>query len=121
MEVSGRTYPVECTIVRWVKTMMTKKMNLNTAIIRAVDEILATPGAGDTLVFLPGEREIRHAAEALRKHAISGIRKFCRCSRGLSVAEQDRVFKPGAARRIILATNVAETSLTVPRHSLCHR
>ncbi len=91
-----------------------EEINLNAAIIRAVDEVLATPGAGDALVFLPGEREIRHAAEALRKHAIPNTEILSLFAR-LSVAEQDRVFKPGAARRIILATNVAETSLTVPR------
>jgi ATP-dependent helicase HrpA len=76
-------------------------------------------GAGDILVFLPGEREIREAADHLRKHLASQrtggpqaeiLPLFAR----LSQAEQDRVFNAGNGRRIVLATNVAETSLTVP-------
>ncbi|MBU6292702.1 MAG: ATP-dependent RNA helicase HrpA, partial [Burkholderiales bacterium] len=70
-------------------------------------------GPGDILVFLPGEREIRDAAEALRKHhppQVDILPLFAR----LSAQEQERVFKPTNARRIVLATNVAETSLTVP-------
>ena len=66
------------------------------------------------LVFLPGEREIRDAAEVLRKHHPSGTELLPLYSR-LSAAEQDKVFRPGGGRRIVLATNVAETSLTVPR------
>ena len=114
LEVSGRMFPVDIHYRAMGDDDDKEEVNLNAAIIRAVDEILATPGAGDTLVFLPGEREIRHAAEALRKHAIPNTEILSLFAR-LSVAEQDRVFKPGAARRIILATNVAETSLTVPR------
>ena len=115
LEVSGRMFPVDIHYrPMGANEEDDEEINLNTAIIRAVDEILATPGAGDTLVFLPGEREIRHAAEALRKHAIPNTEILSLFAR-LSVAEQDRVFKPGPARRIILATNVAETSLTVPR------
>ena len=71
------------------------------------------------LVFLPGEREIREAAEHLRKHLAKQARggpqpRSCRCSRACRRPEQDRVFEPGNGRRIVLATNVAETSLTVP-------
>src|SRR5207253_10962158 len=65
------------------------------------------------LVFLPGEREIREAAEALRKRHPPGTEILPLYAR-LSVEEQERVFKPGAARRLVLATNIAETSLTVP-------
>ena len=65
------------------------------------------------LVFLPGEREIREAAEALRKHHPPGVEILPLFAR-LSAEEQDRVFEPRSARRIVLATNVAETSLTVP-------
>ncbi len=84
-----------------------------TAILDATDE-LARLGSGDILVFLPGEREIRDAAEALRKHHPPGTEILPLFSR-LSVAEQDAIFKPTQAlRRIVLATNVAETSLTVP-------
>ncbi|MEO5862463.1 MAG: ATP-dependent RNA helicase HrpA, partial [Burkholderiales bacterium] len=114
IEVSGRMYPVDVHYRPMGEDDDDEEINLNTAIIRAVDELLATPGAGDALVFLPGEREIRYAAEALRKHAIANTEILALFAR-LSVPEQDRVFNPGAARRIILATNVAETSLTVPR------
>ena len=68
---------------------------------------------GDVLVFLPGEREIRDTAEVLRKHHPKGIEVLPLFAR-LSAAEQDKVFKTGAQRRVVLATNVAETSLTVP-------
>jgi ATP-dependent helicase HrpA len=92
--------------------------DLNDAIADAVDELWRDGGAGDILVFLPGEREIREAADHLHKHlaqAHKGIRPeilplFAR----LSQQEQERVFEAGNGRRIVLATNVAETSLTVP-------
>ena len=92
--------------------------DLNVAIADAVDELWRGAGAGDILVFLPGEREIREAADHLRKHLAHDPRRrtseilplFAR----LSQAEQDRVFETGGAPRIVLATNVAETSLTVP-------
>jgi ATP-dependent helicase HrpA len=87
--------------------------DLNQAILDATDE-LAREGPGDILVFLPGEREIRDVAEALRKHHPPGTEILPLFSR-LSVAEQDAIFRPTQAlRRIVLATNVAETSLTVP-------
>src|SRR5207245_657455 len=83
------------------------------ALADAVDE-LSREGPGDILVFLPGEREIRDAADTLRRHGMRHAEILPLYAR-LSAAEQDRVFKPGAQRRIVLATNVAETSLTVPR------
>ncbi|MBZ0095060.1 MAG: ATP-dependent RNA helicase HrpA, partial [Sulfuricella sp.] len=86
--------------------------DLEEAILDAVDEVTRT-GSGDILIFLPGEREIRDTAEALRKHHPAGAEILPLFAR-LSAAEQERVFKPGGARRIVLATNVAETSLTVP-------
>lgn len=122
IEVSGRLYPVE---VRYRPVVDINKKDderdLYDAIVDAADE-LARLGSGDILVFLPGEREIREAAEALRKHALArpGLSSahapeilplFSR----LSASDQDRIFKPsGGQRRIVLATNVAETSLTVP-------
>jgi len=126
IEVSGRTYPVE---MRWrpiekedvtanakpIPAAQAKKdeaLDLTTAILDATDE-LARLGSGDILVFLPGEREIRDTAEALRKHHPPGTEILPLFSR-LSVAEQDAIFKPSHQRRIVLATNVAETSLTVP-------
>ncbi|HEX4510420.1 MAG TPA: ATP-dependent RNA helicase HrpA [Burkholderiaceae bacterium] len=107
--VSGRLFPVE---IRWRPFEEARDYGLNDAIADAVDE-LWRQGPGDVLVFLPGEREIRDAAEALRKHHPPGVEILPLFAR-LSQAEQDRVFEPGAAPRIVLATNVAETSLTVP-------
>ncbi len=86
--------------------------DLMDAIVDAVDE-LCREGSGDVLVFLPGEREIREAAEALRKHHPPHTEILPLFAR-LSAEEQARVFKPSNARRLVLATNVAETSLTVP-------
>ena len=115
IEVSGRLHPVEVRY-RPLDARDRDDTDLNDAIADAVDEV-ARLGPGDVLVFLPGEREIREAAEALRKHHPPGAREmreilplFAR----LSAAEQERVFKPHPGRRIVLATNVAETSLTVP-------
>jgi ATP-dependent helicase HrpA len=113
IEVSGRLYPVEVRYRPIADEDDTDDRTLMDAIVDAVDE-LAGVGRGDVLVFLPGEREIREAAEALRKHhppATEILPLFAR----LSVEEQERVFRPGGSgRRIVLATNVAETSLTVP-------
>ncbi len=129
IEVSGRLYqvevryrPVERDLVQGAAPDPSKpqpkaaaareKRDLMDAVVDAVDE-LCRIGSGDVLVFLPGEREIRDAAEALRKHHpphVDILPLFAR----LSVEEQERVFKTGNARRIVLATNVAETSLTVP-------
>ncbi|MDA8107090.1 MAG: ATP-dependent RNA helicase HrpA [Betaproteobacteria bacterium] len=117
IEVSGRLYPVE---VRYRPVAGDKEDTTREeeeqALAAAVDEA-CREGPGDVLVFLPGEREIRDAAEVLRKHhpAAAGAREIVPLYGRLSAAEQDRVFRPGAARRIVLATNVAETSLTVPR------
>jgi len=107
--VSGRLFPVE---QRWRPFEESREYGLNEAIADAVDE-LWRGGPGDVLVFLPGEREIREAAEVLRKHHPPGVEILPLFAR-LSQAEQDRVFETGAAPRIVLTTNVAETSLTVP-------
>ncbi|MCW7537810.1 ATP-dependent RNA helicase HrpA [Aquabacterium sp. A7-Y] len=107
--VSGRLYPVE---QRWRPFEEDRDYDLNNAIADAVDE-LWREGSGDVLVFLPGEREIRDAAEHLRRHHPPGVEILPLFAR-LSQQEQDRVFETGGARRIVLATNVAETSLTVP-------
>ncbi|HEX7686764.1 MAG TPA: ATP-dependent RNA helicase HrpA, partial [Burkholderiaceae bacterium] len=109
LHVSGRTFPVE---QRYRPFEESREYGLNEAIADAVDE-LWRQGPGDVLVFLPGEREIRDAAEALRKHHPPGVDILPLFAR-LSQAEQDRVFETGGAPRIVLATNVAETSLTVP-------
>ena len=114
IEVSGRVYPVE---VRYrplaARGDVEDEQSLVDGILEAVDELAREPGRGDILVFLPGEREIREAAEALRLHHPAGVELLPLYAR-LSFEEQQRVFRTGGARRIVLATNVAETSLTVP-------
>ncbi|KFX81487.1 ATP-dependent helicase, partial [Ralstonia solanacearum] len=112
IEVSGRLYPVEVRYRPVQRDEKDKERDLYDGIVDAVDE-LAREGAGDVLIFLPGEREIREAAEALRKHHPAHTEILPLFAR-LSVQEQERVFRPSNARRIVLATNVAETSLTVP-------
>src|SRR6185437_7913685 len=113
IEVSGRLYPVE---VRYRPVggdaEDTTRDEEEAALADAVDE-LCREGSGDVLVFLPGEREIRDAADTLRRRGPKGLEILPLYAR-LSTAEQDRVFKPGKQRRVVLATNVAETSLTVP-------
>jgi len=111
IEVSGRLFPVEVRY-RPVQEDEDGELDENEAIVDAVDET-ARAGLGDVLVFLPGEREIREAAEALRKHHPPQTEILPLYAR-LSAQEQERVFKVHAGRRIVLATNVAETSLTVP-------
>ena len=115
IQVSGRLFPVE---QRWRPFEETRERDLNVAIADAVDELWSGGSGGDILVFLPGEREIREATDHLHKHLSHDPRR--RASEilplyaRLSQAEQDRVFETGGAARIVLATNVAETSLTVP-------
>jgi ATP-dependent helicase HrpA len=112
IEVSGRLYPVELRYRPVRDEDDADDRTLMDGIVDAVDE-LAGVGRGDVLVFLPGEREIREAAEALRKHHPPATEILPLYAR-LSVEDQERVFRPGGGRRIVLATNVAETSLTVP-------
>jgi ATP-dependent helicase HrpA len=114
--VSGRTFPVE---MRYRPFEEKRDYDLNSAIADGVDELWSNPSQqGDILVFLPGEREIREAADHLRAHlshspVLRGAEVLPLFAR-LSQAEQDRVFDSHNGRRIVLATNVAETSLTVP-------
>ncbi|QGV79768.1 ATP-dependent RNA helicase HrpA [Streptomyces ficellus] len=113
VEVSGRTYPVE---VRYRPLLEEESEESDrdqiTAICDAVDELQAE-GPGDILVFLSGEREIRDTADALVKKKLRNTEVLPLYAR-LSHAEQHRVFQAHSGRRIVLATNVAETSLTVP-------
>jgi ATP-dependent helicase HrpA len=109
IEVSGRTFPVE---VRYRPLLADGEADQVGGIIDAVGE-LSGLGAGDILVFLSGEREIRDAADAILALKLSSTEVLPLYAR-LSAAEQHRVFAPHAGRRIVLATNVAETSLTVP-------
>jgi ATP-dependent helicase HrpA len=114
IEVSGRLYPVEVRYRPLAGEGRTdEEQDVEDAIVEALDELARAPGGGDVLVFLPGEREIRETADALRAHALKGAEILPLYAR-LSFEEQARVFRPGGARRIVLATNVAETSLTVP-------
>ena len=116
IQVSGRMFPVE---QRYRPFEESREYDLNSAIADGVDELWRDAhNAGDILVFLPGEREIREAADHLRRHlshqplmrSAEVLPLFAR----LSPAEQDRIFDGHTGRRIVLATNVAETSLTVP-------
>ena len=110
LEVSGRTFPVEIRYRPFQLDDDEVEVEMPEAIANAIDEL---PTSGDILVFLPGEREIRETADFLRKwHANDEILPlFAR----LSNTEQQKIFHPnGEKRRVILATNVAETSLTVP-------
>ncbi|GGH88662.1 ATP-dependent RNA helicase HrpA [Pseudomonas fluvialis] len=124
IEVSGCTYPVET----WYRPLAAEvdeegerlldDLTVDQGILAALDEIAAHERAegkrpGDVLVFLPGEREIREAAEVLRKANLRLTEVLPLYAR-LTPAEQQKIFAPMGARKIVLATNVAETSLTVP-------
>ncbi len=113
LNVSGRTYPVE---LRYRPPQdegsSERDEPMQQAILDAVDE-LSRRDRGDILIFLSGEREIRETAESLRKHKMQ-LTEILPLYARLGTTEQGRIFQPGGQRRIILATNVAETSLTVP-------
>lgn len=124
IEVSGRTFPVET----WYRPLTSEQdeegnpieddLTVDQAILATLDELAQQErgqgkGPGDVLIFLPGEREIRDAAEILRKAQLRHTEILPLYAR-LSPAEQQRIFQPHAGRRVVLATNVAETSLTVP-------
>ena len=117
IHVSGRSYPVE---VRYrpleSEDADGNSLEMSEGVVRAVEE-LSQRDRGDILVFLAGERDIRDTAEALRKQAspraLANTEILPLLARQ-SPGEQNRIFQPGGQRRIILATNVAETSLTVP-------
>ena len=126
IEVSGRLFPVEQRYEPLEpdaksdgKKESKEARELSDAVTEAIAKVWreGVSGAGDVLVFLPGEREIRDCAEALRKDHVLQQRfhpEILSLFARQSVAEQERVFNPGNGRRIILTTNVAETSLTVP-------
>ena len=111
--IEGRTYPVEIRYRPVDDLDEDDDRTLMDAIADACDE-LEMAGRGDILVFLPGEREIREAAEVLRKRNRPGTVDILPLFARLSAEEQERVFTSGGLRRIVLATNVAETSITVP-------
>lgn len=109
IEVSGRTYPVE---VRYRPVVEEEDQDQLQGILNAVDELQAE-GRGDILIFMNGEREIRDTADALQKQDLRHTEILPLYAR-LSTSEQQRIFNPSSLNRIILATNVAETSLTIP-------
>ncbi|MGN7837571.1 ATP-dependent RNA helicase HrpA [Stenotrophomonas sp. 22385] len=121
ISVEGRTFPVE---VRYRPLEgeggadedggRDGERTVNDAVVAAVDEITRLDPRGDILLFFPGEREIRDAHQALERRRYRETEVLPLYAR-LSVKDQDAVFNPGSKRRIVLATNVAETSLTVPR------
>ena len=125
VEVEGRAYPVE---LRWrpvggdrgqvhfsqAKNEPDPKQGSAEHIAAVLDEITHDDPRGDVLIFLPGEREIRDAHQLLSRRQYRETEILPLYAR-LSAGDQDRVFKPGVKRRVVLATNVAETSLTVPR------
>lgn len=121
ISVEGRTFPVE---VRYrplegegggdADGGRDGERTVNDAVVAAVDEITRADPRGDILLFFPGEREIRDAHQALERRKYRETDVLPLYAR-LSVKDQDMVFSPGSRRRIVLATNVAETSLTVPR------
>jgi ATP-dependent helicase HrpA len=121
IEVTGRTYPVEVRYRPLAGETKGEEKDLMTGIVEACDELMRE-GPGDILVFLSGEREIRDAVESLESHLGQRVRdqrhpqavELLPLYSRLSAAEQHRVFASHSARRIVLATNVAETSLTVP-------
>jgi ATP-dependent helicase HrpA len=109
VEVEGRGYPVE---IRYRPPQ--RESGVAERVVAALEDITREDPRGDVLVFLPGEREIRDAHRLLARRSYRDSEVLALYAR-LPAAEQDRVFRPGPARRIVLATNVAETSLTVPR------
>jgi len=112
LEVSGRTYPVELRYRPLRNEVSGQELDLTDGIVHAVEE-LDRAGRGDILVFLPGEQDIRETAEAMRKAQLRHTDILPLYAR-LGARAQNLVFQPHQARRIVLATNVAETSLTVP-------
>ncbi len=108
IEVSGRTYPVEINY-----RPLLEDEELASGIANTLEELLRLPQRGDVLVFLSGEREIREAAKEIRQRNLPHLDVLPLYAR-LSLAEQTKVFKAHRGTRVVLATNVAETSLTVP-------
>ncbi len=118
VEVSGRTYPVE---VRWRPPVADEdgdEPDLQQAVMAAVEEV-STIDRGDILIFMPTERDIHETAKNLRGRSLprdpgGNDTEILPLYARLSIREQQRVFQPGSKRRIVIATNVAESSLTVP-------
>ena len=112
IQVSGRTFPVDIVYSPLQKITEDANESVEDAILRTIDELVGN--SGDILVFLPGERDIHDCKKFLSEKLIGKYEVLPLFSR-LPINEQQKIFKPGGIRRVILATNIAETSLTVPR------
>ena len=112
IKVSGRTFPVDIVYSPLQKINEDSNESIEDAILRTIDELVGN--SGDILVFLPGERDIHDCKKFLSEKLIGKFEVLPLFSR-LPINEQQKIFKPGDMRRVILATNIAETSLTVPR------
>ena len=112
IKVSGRTFPVDIVYSPLQKINEDSNESIEDAILRTIDELVGN--SGDILVFLPGERDIHDCKKFLSEKLIGKFEVLPLFSR-LPINEQQKIFKPGGIRRVILATNIAETSLTVPR------
>ena len=112
IKVSGRTFPVDIVYSPLQKINEDSNESIEDAILRTIDELVGN--SGDILVFLPGERDIHDSKKFLSEKLIGKFEVLPLFSR-LPINEQQKIFKPGGIRRVILATNIAETSLTVPR------
>lgn len=117
IEVAGRTYPVEVRYRPPVPDEQTGEADWSAAILSAMEEVLSE-GPGDVLIFMPTERHIHETTQLLRNQALSDPRfrelEVLPLYARLSAAEQQRIFEPHRLRRVVVATNVAESSLTVP-------
>ena len=115
IEVSGRRHAVEVSYQPLDELLdQDEDLSYVDAAVRAVVELLSKSREGDVLLFMPGERDIRECRDLLDARRLPGVEILALFSR-LTSAEQQRVFSPGQARRVIVSTNVAETSLTIPR------
>lgn len=114
IEVSGRVYPVAVTYLPLDSSSEdTGELTYIDAAARATEQVLCEPGGGDVLIFMPGERDIRETSDALKARFANDAEIIPLFGR-LSSADQQRVFAPSARRKVVVATNIAETSLTIP-------
>ncbi len=114
IEVSGRVFPVGVVYAPLDEdSEETGDMTIIDAAARATEQVLCEPGDGDVLIFMPGERDIKETADLLRAR-FTGAAEIIPLFGRLSGAEQQRVFTPSNRRKVIIATNIAETSLTIP-------
>ena len=114
IEVSGRVYPVDVVYAPFDhEREETGDISFIDAAVRAAEDALCSPGDGDLLIFMPGERDIRETGDALRNR-IGDQAEIIPLFGRLSAGDQQRVFAPTPRRKVVIATNIAETSLTIP-------